>query len=143
MQQSIQGGLKKLAIWILASWFRKWLYSSSFFTKWYLYKVNTLDLKKTYVLYTVYVILNCALSDVQLCSSSKYYVILNYALSDVQLCSKCQMMPLNTFFLSEGKTRIYYILYIYIHFYIHTIFTSCHGYILAWEPSFGWKQNFL
>ena len=118
--------------------------------------------KKTYVLYTVYVILNCALSDVQLCSSSKYYVIwnhalsdvqlcssskyyviLNYALSDVQLCSKCQMMPLNTFFLSEGKTRIYYILYIYIHFYIHTIFTSCHGYILAWEPSFGWKQNFL
>ena len=72
--------------------------------------------KKTYVLYTVYVILNCALSDVQLCSSSKYYVILNYALSDVQLCSKCQMMPLNTFFLSEGKTRIYYILYIYIHF---------------------------
>ena len=81
--------------------------------------------KKTYVLYTVYVILNCALSDVQLCSSSKYYVILNYALSDVQLCSKCQMMPLNTFYRKEKHAYIIYCISTYI---LHTY----NFYVLPW-----------
>ena len=65
-----------------------------------------------------YVILNYALSDVQLCSSSKYYVILNYALSDVQLCSKCQMMPLNTFYRKEKHAYIIYCISTYIFTYI-------------------------